>query len=212
MHSVTGLISVCLICHQSYDKYPLICPDCVDLLQRTSRLHDPNLQVFSHDWHKMRVLGAYTNLLADLISQGKFNGQPELIKHLAALLAKQIKLTMDTSDGVVIPTPMACHRKIRRGYNQADIIACEISRSMTLDVTAKTIRHTGDNRVQHNLSRKERLSSRHKSFQITASVPECVYVVDDVMTTGATASAICRHLKAAGARYIEVWVLALTPN
>ncbi|MEL0034844.1 MAG: hypothetical protein VW882_00370, partial [Gammaproteobacteria bacterium] len=49
-----SIIMACVVCHQPLEQAQEICPDCVQLLCKTSRLFDTDLQLFSRDWHKMR--------------------------------------------------------------------------------------------------------------------------------------------------------------
>ena len=210
MGSMFKFLSACSVCQQSCWQGPAICPDCQTILQRTSRCGEPSLQVFSRHWHKLRVLGAYEGLLGQLISQGKFNAQPHIFKHLAALFSAPLAEIICPADAVLVAVPMHWTRRLRRGFNQADIIASELSKTLGLVYQPELISHTGDPRVQHRLNRAERLRSRRSAFKLTGAVPERVFIVDDIVTTGATASAICQLLKAAGTTYIEVWALALT--
>ena len=203
-------LSGCTVCQQSYWHTPAICPDCRILLQRSSRCGEPSLQVFSRDWNKLRVLGAYEGLLAQLISQGKFNAQPHIFKQLTGLFSEQLAEIINPSDGVLVAVPMYWTRRLRRGFNQAEIMASELSSTLGLDYQPGLLTHTGDPRVQHTLNRRQRLRSRRSAFSLIGTAPERVFIVDDIVTTGATASAICQLLKAAGTRYIEVLALALT--
>ncbi len=222
MFSLAQFISACIVCNRAYHADPAICPDCIALLQKYSRVGDNNLQVFSHDWHKLRVLGAYENILADLIKVGKFNDQPHLFKQLARLfsdllvrqdvVSPRLAGPLDAANGVIIPVPMPRLRYLLRGYNQADIIARELARRLALPYQDNVLRQHGDRVAQHRLKRRERLAPTPGKFRLIATPPERLILVDDVMTTGATAASICRLFKAAGVQYIEVWVLALTAN
>ena len=200
----------CVVCQQPLMQQERICPDCVDLLAKTSRLFDPTLQLFSRDWHRTRVLGAYDGLLAQLISQGKFSARPELLVHLSRLFANQLLTTSAVDDMPIVAVPMSRWQRIRRGYNQVDLITEQLSIHMGLPLLPNLVRHTGMSKTQHLLTKAARQKNRQKAFYCHSKAPHRLVLVDDVITTGATMAAICRHLKAAGATYIEVWALALT--
>lgn len=205
-----SIIMACVVCHQPLEQAQEICPDCVQLLCKTSRLFDTDLQLFSRDWHKMRVLGAYQGLLATLISQGKFSARPELLIHLTRIFANHLRQTDPSARLPMISVPMSIWRKLYRGYNQADIIVEQLSRVLDNPIISGVIKHSGSLRTQHKLTKIQRHAQSRQRYVLQGRVPRRVVVVDDVITTGATMSTICRQLKAAGAEYIEVWALALT--
>lgn len=205
-----SIIMACVVCHQPLEQAQEICPDCVQLLRKTSRLFDTDLQLFSRDWHKMRVLGAYQGLLATLITQGKFSARPELLIHLTRLFANHLRQTVPSAGLPMISVPMSILRKLYRGYNQADIIVEQLSRALDNPITSGVINHSGTLHTQHKLTKTQRHAQSHQRYVLQGPAPRRLIVVDDVITTGATMSTICRQLKAAGAEYIEVWALALT--
>ena len=204
------MISACIVCRSPYPLTPAICPDCITLLQHNSSVGRQGPTVFSHDWRQLRVLGVYDDLLAYLISQGKFNSQPEIFKHLALVFSEQLKPSIAQNGGTIVSVPMAFRRRIQRGFNQADIIAKHMSQALAVPYDRRLVTHTGDTRVQHTLSRTERLKNRSNAFRCRKKSPQRVFVIDDVITTGATAKALCQCLKKAGADYVEVWALAVT--
>lgn len=66
---------------------------------------------------------------------------------------------------------------------------------------------------QQTLSRRERLSNLRKAFRLRTDVTDkYIVLVDDVVTTGATAETLARLLKKHGARRVDVWALARTPK
>lgn len=210
MFSISSLISACIVCHSPYPLTPAICPDCIALLERNSSVGREGLTVFSHDWRQLRVLGVYDDLLAYLITQGKFNSQPEIFKHLALVFCEQLKPIIAQNEGTIVSVPMAFRRRVQRGFNQADIIAKYLSKELAVPYDRCLVTHTGDTRIQHTLSRSERLNNRSNAFRCSKKSPQRVFIIDDVVTTGATVKALCQCLKKAGADYVEVWALAVT--
>lgn len=224
---VRVICMACVVCEQPLQQENDICPECIELLQKTSRLFDRTLMLHSREWHKMRVLGSYEGLLAKLISKAKFGHRAELFVHLANLLGSHVQEHL-ISDSFTAPdlfnsnvlnskllmtsVPMPFWRKFRRGFNQSELIMQQLSKQLGNDTNDQLVQHTGSSRVQHFLNKQQRLSNRQHVFHCVGEVPKRVIVVDDVITTGATMSAICQRLKAGGAEYIEVWALALTPK
>lgn len=208
MLSYMNLLSACICCLKPYAKTPAICPDCIELLRRLNCLGDKSLCVFSHDWRDFQSLGNYEGLLGHLIHQGKFEAKLGVLKQLAILFAEEVLTGYRDLDGLVIPVPMKTSRYLRRGYNQSAFLAKTIASRLGLQYTDKLVQHSGLARVQHKLNRKERSQNMRQAFFCKGKVPERVFVVDDVFTTGATARAMCHCLKAAGATHVEIWVLA----
>lgn len=204
------VLSTCAACQQAGAGYSMLCADCLQLLGWMSRLDDPHLKVFSKYWQGFRCLGAYQGFLADLIHRSKFQADLPLLSQLARLFASRLPDRMILNNGVVIPVPMKRSRRLKRGFNQAELLARTIAKVQGLAIDCRVVRHTGSGRVQHLLSREERLKNMRSAFQCTGPAPTIAYVVDDVYTTGATARAICSLLKANGCQYIELWIIAKT--
>ena len=113
----------------------------------------------------------------------------------------------------VIAGPLSEKRKRKRGYNQADLIAREISRSLKLDYLDKVVVKIRDNEEQAKLgtlSREENVRGAYKVADRQAVEGRRVLLVDDVLTTGATASEIAGILFKAKAKSVSVLTFAST--
>ena len=90
----------------------------------------------------------------------------------------------------------------RRGFDHAELIARQAASELGFEARP-LLRRSGDQRDQVGLSRSERL--RNQSSQLLVAQPAgSVLLVDDLITTGATAASCCAALEAAGAQRIEV--------
>ncbi len=92
-----------------------------------------------------------------------------------------------------------------RGFDHAEVLAREIAARLGLPAVALLDRH-GVQLDQSGLDRAARLANLDGAFYARGSVPERLILVDDLVTTGATATACAMALKTAGATY--VWLLA----
>lgn len=207
----------CVVCEQPLRQQNEICPECVELLAKTSRLYDPTLTLYSRDWHKMRVLGSYEGLLATLISRAKFGARPELLIHLTDLLSHHLQNSELSGLSTIANLPMTSvplpfGRRFHRGFNQSELIMQRLGKQLGNDINHQMLFYKGTSRVQHLLNKQQRISNRQHVFCSKGKIPKRLIVVDDIITTGATMAAVCQQLKAAGAEYIEVWALALTPK
>jgi len=109
----------------------------------------------------------------------------------------------------IVPVPLHFIREFQRGYNQAELIAKQLSYNLEIPLNRnliKRIRHTPS---QSSLSKKERQRNLRKAFVCTQSeMPKFIALVDDVMTTGSTVEAITKILFGAGVKRVDVWCCA----
>ena len=137
-----------------------------------------------------------------------------------AVLLRPLLAQLDDARGTdlrVVAVPVSRERLRERGYNQSWELARRLARSLALPARADALFRVRDTRHQLALHRTERarnlqgafvVSPRHAAWVRGARIA----LVDDVLTTGATAHAATRTLHAAGARDVQVWVVARTPD
>lgn len=135
----------------------------------------------------------------------KFGGR----RYLAAFIAEAMVdryLDCGFECDCVVAVPLSAKRKRKRGYNQAELIAEEVSRRLKLPLIDGALVKTKENKSQAKLTRREREENVRGVYEVTS--PETfkgrrVLVVDDVMTTGATLGEVSRVLYKAKARSVE---------
>ncbi len=111
---------------------------------------------------------------------------------------------------VVVPVPLHPKRGRERGFNQAEVIAEQLSKRFEIEIEKKFLTRIKDTGHQTLRTRQERLEAVKGAFSLTPqpyTLNPNVLLVDDVWTTGATMSECCRVLKNAGVR--RVWGLVL---
>ena len=129
--------------------------------------------------------------------------------HLAEALAETLLPFAGSSD-VVSWVPLARSKKWVRGYNQAELLGRRLARLTGLPAAAflKRVRRTAD---QSRLSPEERRKNVHQAFTLRPGASAgglSILLVDDVLTTGSTASECARVLIEAGAKAVHVATLA----
>jgi ComF family protein len=111
----------------------------------------------------------------------------------------------------VVPIPMHWARRIWRGVNNPDTLARHLARRLDIPPAPHLLKRRRRTRPQTGLSRNWRLVNVRGAFQVNlhSDLPGArVLIVDDVMTTGATANEAARVLRQAGAAFVGVAVLA----
>lgn len=116
----------------------------------------------------------------------------------------------------VIPVPLHRKKLRSRGYDQALLLAREITRQLKpahkLNLDTQLIKRVKATDPQQGLSARERKKNIRGAFQLRRDNHyKHVALVDDVVTTGSTVNEIARLLKKTGTEKIEVWCLARTP-
>lgn len=113
----------------------------------------------------------------------------------------------------IVAAPLAPKRLRQRGFNQSIEIARRVARRLHVPLCAGAIEKVRDTPAQQGLSRRERRANLRGAFRCARSFAGMhVALVDDVVTTGATAEAIARELRRSGAAHVAVWALARTPE
>jgi len=152
---------------------------------------------------------AYGFPLSQLIPRIKYRRQPADLGWLAKAMALQLG-EAPTPD-VLIPVPLAPSRLRQRGYNQAELLAVRLGRHLGLPVDRHSLTKPRDTPHQMELTGAARRRNLQGAFHWSGPSYGRVTLIDDVMTTGTTASEIATLLKKAGVGTVDVWVLARTP-
>ncbi len=159
----------------------------------------------------------WDRLLADFKFHQRLDHVDVLLAPLLARLRNGAQDDAVPSALRVVPVPLARERLRERGYNQSWELARRVAGALSLDARPDALFRVRDTGHQLGLHRGERdanlrgafvVSPRHAAWVRGAAV----VLVDDVLTTGATARAAARTLLAAGARDVQVWVAARTPD
>ena len=127
---------------------------------------------------------------------------------LGTLLADHVAEAYDSKElpDYLVPVPLRWQRLIARGHNQAVIVALPIKRTLRIPLLRTAMIRKGQVAPQQQLSRRARLKNLSQVFVARRKFSgETIAVIDDVMTTGATAAAVASALLAAGAGSVHIW-------
>lgn len=162
---------------------------------------------------QVRAGWRYAFPLDAMIGGYKYQGRRLLGRALAVAFAEQLStISLEDRPDCLLPSPLHATRLGQRGFNQAAEIAQWLGQAMAIPVNYQALQRIAPSPAQSTLDRAARLRNVRDSFRVTQSLPQHVAIIDDVMTTGATAEAISRVLRDQGVKRIQVWVLARTPK
>ena len=150
------------------------------------------------------------NRVAALLRRHKYGLDQSLGRALAEYLDAASALTPGAYD-VIIPVPLHRARLRWRGFNQAALLGAALARRLACPLDVATLARVRSTPPQTARDRTQRARNVHRAFTVrrpTRVAGRRVLLVDDVMTTGATADECARVLRVAGARRIDVFTLA----
>jgi ComF family protein len=152
-----------------------------------------------------------------LIAAFKFHGALDLAAALAQRLVAAVEAAGGARPGLLLPVPLGPARLKERGYNQAWELARRAARGLDCRSDARLLLRIKDTAQQLALPRAQRAANVRGAFLVEPRRAgelrgRDVALVDDVLTTGATAAEIANVLKHAGAASVQLWVVARTPK
>ncbi|WP_244193950.1 ComF family protein [Bordetella genomosp. 12] len=147
-----------------------------------------------------------------LVQVFKGQGRLALARALGALMASAWRRQAVAAQVVLVPVPASAAALRRRGFNPAAELASVVAQCQGLPLCRLGLRRTRQRVQQRGLGRRARWRGLRGLFQADACLAgRDVVLVDDVVTTGATAHAAAVALRRAGARCVGVLAAARTP-
>ena len=151
------------------------------------------------------------NPLAAAVQRLKYHGRRTLAGALGALLAERYPFA---PDALLVPVPLHRARLGVRGFNQALLLARALGRRRGLPVAPRLLVRTRATEAQARLPAAERRRNLDGAFAVRAPHlcrARSIVLIDDVLTTGATADACARALLDAGAARVHVYTVGRAP-
>jgi ComF family protein len=197
--------SICACCglpidELSYRGPDSVCPDCTG----------------GRGFDRARAFGLFDGLLRDLIRRLKYQGDKQLAEPLGQLLLEVGNAEFLLGDyDAIVPVPLHRERFTERGFNQTFLLARPIAREARLPVVTALERRVSAT-AQVGLQGAARRANVKDAFSVhprkaSEVTRRRILLIDDVITTGATADECARALKKAGAKEVDVLAVARTP-
>lgn len=146
--------------------------------------------------------------LQETIRRFKYGRQRRLAAPLCACLFQAQQTFPLCDDTVLCPVPLHWSRRFSRGFNQAALLAKNLSAVVDRPLV-EVLRRTRPTGHQAWRSHDERRLAMHEAFMTITDVPSHVTLVDDVATTMSTLDACAEVLKNAGVEHVDAIVVAL---
>ena len=144
----------------------------------------------------------------------KFYGKTVYATHFAKLMHGMIEKRMEDDIDLITWVPLSKRKLRRRGYDQAELVAKELSKIMGIPLVC-TLKKIRNNKSQHTIKneaqRRANVIGAYESIEDIDIWNKNVLLVDDVLTTGSTLSECARTLKVAGVNEVFVATIAKTP-
>ncbi|WP_339413072.1 ComF family protein [Pseudomonas sp. EA_35y_Pfl2_R5] len=221
----------CLLCDETADAALAICTSCeAELPWLGGHCQICALPLPSHglvcgaclkkppSFAKVEAPWRYAFPIDSLITRFKHQAKWPLGRLLGELLSHHLQHAFDEGlprPDLLLPVPLADKRQRQRGFNQAGLLAEWLSASLQLPLQSHWLQRVIDTPAQQQLDAATRKRNLRKAFALapgSALSGLHMALVDDVLTTGATAESLARLLNKAGAARVDVYCLARTPK
>lgn len=205
----------CYICRK---EGKTICDECINKIPKSIDIQSPyitsiysfkdkNLKNIIHAikyYHRKDLIRPLMEEVAKILLNEKYKEQELNELNLAT------PYTLNPTRWILVPIPMPKIRKYMRGYNQAELIANEMSEILSVPTnTDILIRAYNPKRQVKSINRSERLKNQHNSFKIIGNVSNLnIILIDDITTTGATLNEARSILLKAGAKNVKAVTVA----
>ena len=180
----------CMRCGKPVGEDAEYCADCTN----TVHLYDEGRAALIYDEYASKSIYRF-----------KYNGKREFAPFYGKVMYERLgrKIRSWNADAIV-PVPVHRSRLKKRGYNQAYLIARELSKRLAIPVLERLVVRTSATGAQKELDAAARQNNLKKAFKVAQNVVKLntVLVVDDIYTTGATVDAMAGCLKDAGVKKV----------
>lgn len=167
-------------------------------------------------YDRARAAAHYSGEMRSLVHKLKYADRQDVRVLLGRWLCDTAQELLPGAD-VIVPVPLSRWRLLWRQFNQAAVLARELSRHTDIAMDPLLLTRARTTRSQVGLTRDQRRRNVAGAFAVTRGARrrlagKNVLLVDDVVTTGATVEACARALKRAGAARVDVLALAMVTN
>jgi ComF family protein len=224
---------LCVACHRPVSSHDAVCAGCwsdIDFIRAPlcDRLGIPlpfdigGTMVSAAavadppDYERARAVARFDGVMRELVHDFKFRDRHDARRLFGRWLA-EAGVTLLADADLVVPVPLTRRRLATRRFNQAAMLAQEVARLTGRRYEPLALQRIKRTQPQVGLSRQQRRENVAGAFAVAAAGKPVlagakVVLIDDVITTGATARACASALKRAGAARVDVLALAMVTD
>ena len=163
---------------------------------------------------RTRAAVAYDEISKSIALRLKYGRKVALAKTMARFMAPLAGEL--PADAVLVPVPLHRRRTWARGFNQAALVASELSKRLGLRADTALLKRVRPTPPLKGMSLSQRKRTVQGAFRVAQDADlggRTVVLVDDVLTTGSTSEACAKALQRAGAARVELlsWARVLRP-
>ena len=147
-----------------------------------------------------------------MVIELKYDGNRAHARVMATLMAQFLPHHYDNQPlpKLITSVPMHPQRLRERGFNQADLVARQLSRLLDIPYASHIARPTRYSEKQTGLNARQRAANIAGCFECDEPDYSSIAIVDDVLTTGSTVTELSKQFGKTGVEQIDVWTLART--
>ena len=153
------------------------------------------------------------NVTQSIVHQIKYHGNTQLAHQFGLLLGEELKASHRFDDiDIVAPVPLHWWRRMRRGYNQSQLIASEVAKVLQCPLSTHNLYRRRHTPSQTHKNRQQRIDNMASAFSVRHPKQfegKHLLLIDDVLTTGATTEACYHALESIPNLRISVATLAI---
>ena len=191
---------------------PLYCMKCGRPVLKEENVLCRYCMAERHDFDTGVSVYLYKGGMKKSIYRFKYGNRQEYARYYGREMAKAIAGRRDMLDaGLIVPVPLYSDKLLKRGFNQAELLAEEISGLLKIPMKPGLVERVRATTAQKELGVYERRKNLKKAFKIGQNDVKLksIIVVDDIFTTGSTIDGVARILKDAGAKNVYAATLAI---
>ena len=209
---------ICTACLQATIKDRSSCQHCALPLAKSQAFCGDCLK-HPHHFSQIHAIGDYQAPFPALIKKFKYSKNLLEGGLLAILLAESIRCNFSSAKikkiDYLLPVPLHPDKLRQRGFNQAGLIAEHLSNVFNIPILNNTAIRNKKTQPQEGLSLKQRKANLDDAFMINDAhlakiAGKHIVIIDDVVTTGATANSLCKVLLENGIKKTDIWCICRT--
>lgn len=176
----------CPFCGRVINYRYYACGECVENAEWASDMFQHDDRVFDYVIYPAVYAESARNAVLSLKYKNNMNA--------AAVFAFAVYKILETNNyddfDYIVPAPMSIRKKRKRGYNQAEVFASELSSLLDIPVINDMLVHNHSFKSQHSRNSAERAEAVNREIVLAENAESCkgakILLVDDIMTTGST--------------------------